>query len=193
MQKFFPICWCTFDGIHKTISFNLSYILLNSCFEVLPENPCQIIWSNAFHCSTDLIVQLNFLHYWVCKENVVTICIKHLWKIQQPLIETLAWHKLYVSFYFVTIVTIWKQMWVSHLFTRFISKYWNWPFVFTWSNCYCFLYISITWVSVVTVVSVHFDWNAYNGFCPSSICSAELLAASVSILFNSKLLWMLHD
>ena len=43
-------------------------------------------------------------------------------------------------------------------------------------------------VSVVTVASVHFDWNAYNGFCPSSSCSAESLAASVSILFNSKLL-----
>ena len=43
-------------------------------------------------------------------------------------------------------------------------------------------------VSVVTVASVHFDWNAYNRFCPSSSCSAESLAASVSILFNSKLL-----
>ena len=42
-------------------------------------------------------------------------------------------------------------------------------------------------VSVVTVVSVACDWNSDNGFYPSPSCGAELLTASVSILFGSRI------
>ena len=76
---FFPVCWCTFDRRHETVSLILYYELMYSCHKVLTQHSrIYIIWYNFSHGNVDLVIQLGFLHYGMGKKYIIRVWSKLL-------------------------------------------------------------------------------------------------------------------
>ena len=110
---FFPVCWCTFDCIHKTICFIFSNKWLDCFSKTLWQHSCSYYTSaNLSECNINLNIQFQLVCHWQCIKNIIRIWCRHVCVIQETLIKVFHWTEIQLSGRFITKLSFW-ELWKS--------------------------------------------------------------------------------